>query len=121
MEETVINFEKNQNKVSKSKQHWRLLTDKQFLVGEMLPEAGATMTLTSIEKQEVQSQKGTEQKAVATFKETPLKIIFNKTNLERTAEVLGTPYYEEWIGKKITFIPVSIQAFGKKTIAIRVK
>ena len=74
-----------------------------------------------ITKEEVRSQKGAEMKAVVCFKETDLKAIFNTTNLKAAAEIFGTPYYEDWVGKKITLISETHTFFGKSQRCLRVK
>ena len=120
MNEQTLEFEK-QAQVPKHKQHWRAVAGKEFLVGEELPEAGIALTIKSVTKEEVQSKKGVEEKAVICFEKTKRKIIANVTNLTRISEVLGSPYPVDWIGKQITFIPERLSFFGKSTLCIRVK
>ena len=117
----ILEFEKQSQKVPASKEHWRKMAGKEFLVGEELPENGATMTIKSVTKEELQSQKGKEEKAVISFNETDRKIVANVTNLKRISEVLESPYPIDWIGKKVTFIPVTASFFGKTQQVIRVK
>ena len=104
-----------------SKEHWRILAGKEYLIGEMLDKKEVTLTIERVERTEIQNQKGKETKPVAFFKGTNQRLVLNVTNMAAIAQELATPYPEEWVGKQITLRPVDGVFFGKKQVVIRVK
>ena len=104
-----------------TKTHWRILAGKEYLVGEMLNGKELTLTIKKVEVEELQSERGKEEKPVISFDGTSQKLVVNNTNLKAIADTLQTPYVNEWIGKEITLIPVKGRFFGKEQEAIRVK
>ena len=117
----ILDFEKSSHKAPQHKTHWRKMAGKEFIVGEMLDGKDVTMTIKTVTIEELQSQKGTEKKVVATFEEADMKIVLNVTNMKSIAEKIGSGFVQDWIGKKVTFYPTKITAFGKTTEAIRVR
>ena len=104
-----------------SKEHWRILAGKEYLVGEMLDNSEVTLTIEKVERTEIQNQKGKEVKPVCFFKGTNQRLVLNVTNMAAIAQELGTPYPEEWVDKKIILRPVDGVFFGKKQTVIRIK
>ena len=47
--------------------------------------------------------------------------ILNKTNCKTIAKVHGSPYIEDWAGKKITLYVAKVKAFGDTVEALRVR
>ncbi len=103
------------------KNHWRTLTNKSYLVGELLDGKETTLTIKRVTKEEIQNQKGKEIKPVIVFEETELKMVVNVTNLKSISKVLGTPFIDEWIGGKITLVPTKGRWFGEDQVALRIK
>jgi hypothetical protein len=104
-----------------SKEHWRILAGKEYLIGEMLDKKEVTLTIERVERTEIQNQKGKETKPVAFFKGTNQRLVLNVTNMAAIADCLKTPYPEEWVGKQITLIAVQGTFFGKNQEVIRIK
>ena len=77
--------------------------DKPFLGHWDIPEGrDLVLTIDHMEKQEVKSQRGTEQKTVMIFKEETVKpMILNVVNRKSIAKALGSSKYEDWEGRKI--------------------
>lgn len=48
-------------------------------------------------------------------------MIVNSTNAKAISAATGSPYIEDWVGKKITLYVAQIKAFGEKVDALRVK
>ena len=63
---------------------------------------------------------GKEECTVARFEENVKPFILNTTNCKAISKVWGTPYVEDWIGRKITLKVKKISAFGEMTDAVRV-
>ena len=55
------------------------------------------------------------------FEEEQLPMVLNVTNGDTIAKVLGTGNWKNWIGKRIIVGAEKVRAFGKVTMAIRVK
>lgn len=55
------------------------------------------------------------------FEEKTLPMVLNKTNAAMIAQVTGTSYMHDWIGKKIAVGTENVRAFGKVAQAIRVR
>jgi hypothetical protein len=112
-----------------SKEHWRALMGKTYLVAEILNGKEATMTIGTAKKEPVikiqetkkQRKEVFEDKLVLRFKGTDFKLVLNVTNAETIANVLGSGYPVDWIGQQITLYPIQGKFFGEEKEAIRIK
>lgn len=101
--------------------HWKKMTNTNYFGSWDLPE-GKDMIVRIIEiRQEmVQNAQGREEKAVAVI-EGQKPLILNTTNMKSIAKALGTPYVEEWAGRKVQLYSEKVAAFGEITEAVRVR
>lgn len=101
--------------------HWKKMTNTNYFGSWDLPE-GKDMIVRIIEiRQEmIQNAQGREEKAVAVI-EGQKPLILNTTNMKSIAKALGTPYVEEWAGRKIQLYTEKVAAFGEITEAVRVR
>ena len=104
-----------------AKTHWKKMTNTNYFGSWDLPE-GKDMIVRIIEiRQEmVQNAQGREEKAVAVI-EGQKPLILNTTNMKSIAKALGTPYVEEWAGRKVQLYSEKVAAFGEITEAVRVR
>lgn len=104
-----------------AKTHWKKMTNTNYFGSWDLPE-GKDMIVRIIEiRQEmVQNAQGREEKAVAVI-EGQKPLILNTTNMKAIAKALGTPYIEEWAGRKVQLYSERVAAFGEITEAVRVR
>lgn len=104
-----------------AKTHWKKMTNTNYFGSWDLPE-GKDMIVRIIEiRQEmVQNAQGREEKAVAVI-EGQKPLILNTTNMKSIAKALGTPYVEEWAGRKVQLYSEMVAAFGEITEAVRVR
>ena len=104
-----------------AKTHWKKMTNTNYFGSWDLPE-GKDMIVRIIEiRQEmVQNAQGREEKAVAVI-EGQKPLILNTTNMKAIAKALGTPYIEEWAGRKVQLYTEKVAAFGEITEAVRVR
>lgn len=59
---------------------------------------------------------------VCHFQEQGLKpMVLNSTNCQIIAKLYGTPYVEEWVGKKIVIRVQKVRAFGGVSDGLRIK
>lgn len=101
--------------------HWKKMTNTNYFGSWDLPE-GKDMIVRIIEiRQEmIQNAQGREEKAVAVI-EGQKPLILNTTNMKSIAKALGTPYVEEWAGRKVQLYTEKVAAFGEITEAVRVR
>lgn len=80
-----------------------------------------TLTISDIETEEMKSKKkGIETKVIVSFKGQKKQLVLNKTNGECLKGMFGRRVIE-WIGRRVTFYPATVEAFGAPTLAIRVR
>ena len=106
------------------KTHWKKLSNARYMGSwDFEPDEEKILTIASIGQEEVTSPDGTaEMKRVITFSEDGEKpMICNNVNSATIADIYGSPYMEDWIGKGIILVVQKIQAFGKLTDAIRIR
>ncbi len=104
-----------------NKTHWKKLTSPNYLGSwDFQPGEEKTVTIKEVKREIVQNQNGKEECTVAYFVEDIKPLILNKTNGGMIAKVWGTPYIEDWAGKKITLKVKKISAFGEMVDAVRV-
>ena len=90
-----------------SKTHWKSLGDSSQYLGKQHfgPDEKQDVTIADLEEQVVENaQKRTKEvKRILYFEEPDVKpLILNSTNGKRIANLLDTPYKEDWIGRRIT-------------------
>lgn len=96
--------------------------DKPWLGEWDLPENDdMTVEIDYVDKEAVKTDQGTESKMTIHLKGGLKPMICNITNGESIATALGTPLVENWSGRKIQLYRDSVRAFGKTTLAIRVR
>lgn len=104
-----------------NKTHWKKLTNPNYLGSYAFqPGEEKTVTLKEVKREVVQNQNGKEECTVAYFEEDVKPLILNKTNCDMISKVWGTPYLEDWTGKKIILKVKRISAFGEMVDAVRV-
>jgi hypothetical protein len=103
-----------------NKTHWKKNYNPNYIGSwAFQPGEEKTVTIKEIKYEAVQNQKGSEECTVAYFEEEK-PMILNKTNCEMIAKVWGTPYIEDWKGRKIILKVKKISAFGEMVDAVRV-
>lgn len=96
---------------------------KNFLGGWSFENGDRTLTIRDIGEQEMYDQEtgGKKVEPVIWFEEEQLPMVLNVTNGDTIAKVLGTGQWQNWIGQRIIVGTEKVRAFGKVTMAIRVK
>lgn len=90
-----------------SKTHWKALADTSQYLGKQHfgPDEKKDVTIESVEEQVVENhaKRTKDVKAIMFFVEKDVRPwIVNKTNRSKIAELLDSPYIEDWAGKRIT-------------------
>lgn len=104
-----------------NKTHWKKWTNPDYLGSYAFqPGEEKTVTIKEVKREIVQNQQGKEECTVAYFVEDVKPLILNTTNCKTISKVWGTPYVEDWAGRKITLKVKKISAFGEMVDAVRV-
>jgi hypothetical protein len=77
------------------------------------------LTITKVEIDELEGNKGKQVKGLLTFKEAPKQLVLNKTNGECIKAMFGRKL-ADWVGKRVTLYPQKIES-DLADIAIRVR
>ena len=104
--------------------HWKKLTNPDYLGAYALtPGEDLVVTIKHVTQADVVGNGGKkEKKTVVVFEEKVKPMVLNRTNSKTITKLFGTPYIEQWGGKKIQiYIEHDIQAFGEIVEGIRVR
>ena len=111
-----------------SKTHWKSLADTSQYLGKQHidPDADLIVTIAGVEADKVKDARrnSEENKRILHFEEPEVRpLILNSTNGGRIEKLLGTPYTEEWVGRKIAlFLDKTVpNNFGGEPGGIRVR
>ena len=108
-----------------SKTHWKKVVSDPTYIGEadFEPEEEKVLTIASVNpKETVVTQEGKTQKAVVHWVEKEKAMILNVAKSKAIAKVCGSPYFEDWTGKKVQlYIDNKVKAFGEIVSAVRVR
>jgi hypothetical protein len=99
----------------------RLLFPSKYLKAVEFKGRDATLTVTSVSLEKLAAEDGSvKEKGIVTFKETKKALVLNRTNAQCLIALWG---YEtdQWVGKRVTLFPATVQAFGAEELAIRVR
>ena len=98
------------------------LFPSKYLSGEDLVKSGEVfLTIKAVERDALPDKAGDKVvKGVVRFEEEKRGLVLNRTNANRIAKMHSTET-DNWVGKKITLYPESVEAFGKIVDAVRVR
>lgn len=106
------------------KTHYRKLRNPNYIGSYELMTGGEPKDLdveiVSASKEHVQNGDKKEEAMVISLKHQK-PFIVNSTNAKNIAKALGSPYIEDWAGKRITLYVAKIRAFGEYVDALRVR
>lgn len=101
---------------------YRQFMDKNFIGEWDLPENDdLELVIDHTEVDEVKTERGSEEKLCVHFNGGYKPLIVNATNGANIKEALGTSLVEKWPGQRILLYRERVSAFGKTTMAIRVR
>ena len=107
------------------KVHWKKVVSDPTYIGEADFEPGEekVLTIASINaKETIVTNEGKSTKAVVHWVEKEKSMILNVARAKAIQKVTGTPYMDEWIGKKVQlYIDNKVKAFGEIVSAVRVR
>lgn len=102
--------------------HWKKTTNPSY-IGSWDFDNGKDMIVLvkDVKPEMIQNAQGREEKLVMHFEGDVKPLILNKTNMAAAEKATGTPYIDEWIGKKLQLYVTMVAAFGETTLAVRIR
>jgi hypothetical protein len=110
--------------------HYKALFPNRYLGSHDLDGKEPVLTIRRVVKEELETDRGKEEKPVVYFVETgeaaarlkqeEKRLILNRTNAATIAGMYGTQV-EAWTGKKIQLFTSTVPSFGKQVEAIRIR
>ena len=103
--------------------HWKKLINPDYLGAYSLtPGEEKILTIKSVVREKVTGTGGKKQECtVVHWVESEKPMILNRINSKTITKIYGTPYIEEWAGKKIKIFAELVDAFGEQVEALRVR
>ncbi len=99
------------------KTHWRKLENPDYIGAYSLdPGKDLTVTIEKVVRENITGTGGKKEECSVAHLIGQKPFILNMTNQKTITKVLGTPFIEEWEGKKITLYVAHIKAFGEDNV-----
>jgi len=105
------------------KTHWKKEFNYDYMGSYSLPDGkDVVLTIKETRKEQVIGTNGKKEECfVCYFKESDKPMILNRTNCKTIAKIHGTPFIEEWPGKRIQLGIDLVSAFGEQVEALRIR
>lgn len=105
------------------KTHWKKLTNPDYLGAYALEDGkDVVLTINHVREEIVTGTGGKKDNCVVChFAESVKPMILNATNMKTITSLLGTPYIEDWSGKKIQIGVEKVKYAGDLVDALRVR
>lgn len=105
------------------KTHWKKLTNPDYLGAYALEDGkDVVLTINHVREEIVTGTGGKKDNCVVChFAENVKPMILNATNMKTITSLLGTPYIEDWSGKKIQIGVEKVKYAGDLVDALRVR
>jgi len=103
--------------------HWKQLTNPNYLGAYALePGKDLIVTIESVRQETVTGTDGNEDECLVMHLRDGIKpMILNKTNAKMIQKIYGTPFIEEWVGRKVQLYIAQVKV-GKEVVdALRIR
>ena len=111
-----------QSQQNQQKHHWKETLPGDHLGAYSLNGQDMIVTIQSAAKELIVGANGKKEEClVLHFKEPILDMVCNRTNAKTISKVLGSPYVEDWRGKRIQLYPTTTKFGGDVVECIRVR
>ena len=106
-----------------AKTHWKKLTNPDYLGAYALDDGkDVILTISYVREEKVTGSDGKKDDCVVChFSERVKPMILNLTNMKTITKLFGTPYIEDWSGRRIQIGIEKVKAFGDVVDALRVR
>lgn len=99
------------------KTHWKKLENPDYIGAYSLEDGkDLIVTIDTVKRELVTGQGGKKEECTIAHLKGQKPFILNRTNMKMIQKIYGTPYIEEWTGKKITLFVAKIKAFGEENV-----
>lgn len=99
------------------KTHWKKLENPDYIGAYSLDNGkDLVVTITKVVRELVTGQGGKKEECTIAHLKNQKPFILNRTNMKMIQRIYGTPYIEEWVGKKLTLYVAKIRAFGEDNV-----
>ena len=102
--------------------HWKQLINLDY-IGAYSLEKGKDLTVTikMVVREIVTGAGGKKEQCTVAHLEGQKPLILNRTNQKMITRIYGTPYIEEWVGKKITLYASTTKLAGDMVECLRIR
>lgn len=106
-----------------AKTHWKKLTNPDYLGAYALDDGkDVILTISYVREEKVTGSDGKKDDCVVChFSERVKPMILNSTNMKTITKLFGTPYIEDWPGRRIQIGIEKVKAFGDVVDALRIR
>ena len=102
--------------------HWKKTTNPTYLGSwDFEPGQDMIVQVKDVRLEMVQNAQGREEKPILYLENGVKPMILNSTNMKQISKATGSPYMDEWVGKKLQLYVTMVAAFGTTTDAVRVR
>lgn len=103
--------------------HWKRLVNPDYLGAYSLdPGQDLTVTIREVKREIITGMNGKKEECtVVYFNDQPKPMILNRTNSKTINKIYGTPFIEEWAGKKITLYASTTKLAGEEVECLRIR
>lgn len=108
--------------MTQTKTHWKQMVNYDYIGAYSLqPGQDIVLTIREVKNEMVIGSDGKKEKCIVIYwKEQEKPFVCNKTNAKMIAKIYGTPFKEEWVGKRIQLTAAKIKAWGEDWEVLRV-
>lgn len=104
------------------KTHWKKLINPDYIGAYSLdPDKDLTVTIESVGRELVTGTGGKKEECTVAKLKGQKPFIINRTNAKMIATIYGTPYIEDWQGKKITLYISKTKVAGEEVECLRIR
>lgn len=103
------------------KTHWKKLVNLDYIGAYSLDGKDLTVEIVKVELKRVKGEGGKEEECTVAMLKGQKPFIINRTNAKMITKLYGTPYIEDWAGKKITLYPTTTKVAGDVVDCLRIR
>ncbi len=111
--------------MEQTKTHWKKLQHPDYIGAYELMDGTTdkelTVTIQKVARQMVTGADGKKEECTVAALAGHKPMILNSTNQKTMTKIFGTPYIEDWAGKKMTLYVAKVKAFGETVDALRIR
>lgn len=106
--------------------HWKKLTHPEYIGAYELMDGSPTnkeliVTIKEVLRQMVTGADGKKEECTVCHLLHQKPMILNATNQKAMTKLFGTPYIQQWAGRKMTLYVAKVKAFGDTVDALRIR